>query len=127
MSNYSKVNLLTIDSSSQGEGLEARFARKFLDSRDLGVSLFQYAPNYKAQKAHSHKVQEEAYVVIKGSGFILLNNDVEELKLLDVVRVAPEVIRAFEAGPDGLDILAIGGPKPADGDGVRQTPEWPER
>jgi hypothetical protein len=42
------------------------------------------------------------------------------------VRVAPEVVRAFEAGPDGLDIIAVGGPKPADGDGVMGAAAWPE-
>lgn len=127
MSNYSKVNLLEIEPSSKTEGLEARFARKYLDSRDLGVSLFRYAPNYQAKMAHSHKIQEEAYVVVHGSGRILLDNDAIELGLWDVVRVAPEVVRAFEAGPDGLDILAVGGPKPKDGDGVKQTPNWPAK
>ena len=29
----------------------------------------------------------------------------------------PEVVRAFEAGPDGLDVIAVGGPKPPEGDG----------
>jgi mannose-6-phosphate isomerase-like protein (cupin superfamily) len=126
MSDYSKINLLKIDSSSTGtDGLEARFGRKYLDSRDLGVSLFSYAPNYRSKTAHSHKVQEEAYVVVKGSGRILLNKDVVELKLWDVIRVAPEVTRAFEAGPDGLDLIAVGGPKPKEGDGVKQSPDWP--
>jgi quercetin dioxygenase-like cupin family protein len=125
MANYSKVNLLKIETSSQNENIEARFARKYLDSRDLGVSLFRYAPNYQAKMAHSHKIQEEAYVVVRGSGRILLDKDTEKLELWDVIRVAPEVVRAFEAGADGLDILAVGGPKPKDGDGVRQTPDWP--
>jgi hypothetical protein len=42
------------------------------------------------------------------------------------VRVAPEVVRAFEAGPDGLDLIAVGGPKPADGDGVMGAATWPD-
>jgi quercetin dioxygenase-like cupin family protein len=126
MSAYSKVNLLEIDSSSESGDVQARFSRKFLDSRDLGVSLFSYAPNFKATKAHSHKVQEEAYVVVKGSGRLLLDSEVIELKMWDVVRVAPEVVRAFEAGPEGLDVIAVGGPKPEGGDGVRQDPQWPK-
>jgi quercetin dioxygenase-like cupin family protein len=75
--------------------------------------------------AHSHKEQEEAYVVVAGSGRILLDNQTHELLTWDVVRVAPEVVRAFEAGPDGLDIIAVGGPKPEEGDGVRATATWP--
>ena len=42
----------------------------------------------------------------------------------DVVRVAPEVIRAFEGGPDGLELIAIGGTKPEDGDGVMVSDWW---
>ena len=49
-----------------------------------------------------------------------------ELTLWDTVRVAPEVMRAFEAGPDGLEVIAVGGPKPAGGDGEPAPAEWPD-
>jgi mannose-6-phosphate isomerase-like protein (cupin superfamily) len=75
--------------------------------------------------AHSHREQEEAYVVVAGSGLILLDDETQEVRTWDVVRVAPEVVRAFEAGPEGLEIIAIGGPKPEEGDGVRATANWP--
>ena len=128
MSRFAKVNLLEVEDSVAGrvEGLEGRFGRKHLDSRDLGVSLFRYAPNLRSPMAHSHKEQEEAYVVVAGSGRMLLDDEVHDLHQWDVVRVAPEVVRSFEAGPDGLDIIAIGGPKPEGGDGVRATAAWPE-
>ena len=128
MSRFAKVNLFEVEDSVAGrvEGLEGRFGRKHLDSRDLGVSHFRYAPNYRSQSAHSHKVQEEAYVVVAGSGRILLDDEVHDLAQWDVVRVAPEVVRAFEAGPDGLDVIAIGGPKPEEGDGVRAEASWPQ-
>jgi quercetin dioxygenase-like cupin family protein len=120
MSRFAKVNLLEVEDSVAGrvDGLEGRFGRKHLDSRDLGVSLFRYAPNLRSPMAHSHKEQEEAYVVVAGSGRILLDNETQELRIWDV-------IRAFEAGPDGLDIIAVGGPKPPEGDGVRATATWP--
>ena len=38
----------------------------------------------------------------------------------------PEVVRAFEAGPDGLELIAVGGPKPEGGDGVRAETPWPD-
>ena len=44
----------------------------------------------------------------------------------DTVRVAPEGVRAFEAGPDGLDVIAVGGPKPEGGDGEQVPAEWPD-
>jgi quercetin dioxygenase-like cupin family protein len=128
MSSFSAVNLREVD-DSVGErvaGVQGRFARKHLDSRDLGVSLFSYAANFRSPMAHSHREQEEAYVVVSGSGRALLDGEVIELREWDVVRVAPEVVRAFEAGADGLELVAVGGPKPPDGDGVRAEANWPE-
>jgi quercetin dioxygenase-like cupin family protein len=128
MSRFAIVNLLEVENSvgDRAPGIEGRFARKHLDSRDLGVSLFRYAANVRSPMAHSHREQEEAYVVAAGSGRVLLDDEVRDISQWDVLRVAPEVVRAFEAGPDGLDIIAIGGPKPADGDGVMGTANWPD-
>jgi quercetin dioxygenase-like cupin family protein len=128
VSRFATVNLLEVEDSVAGmvEGMEGRFGRKHLDSRDLGVSLFRYEPGVRNGKGHHHKVQEEAYVVVAGSGRILLDDEPHDLRQWDVVRVAPEVVRAFEAGPDGLDIVAIGGPKPEEGDGVLADVAWPD-
>jgi quercetin dioxygenase-like cupin family protein len=128
MSSFASVNLLEVEDSvgERAAGVEGRFGRKHLDSRDLGISLFRYAANLRSPMAHSHREQEEAYVVVAGSGRILLDDEVQELRLWDVVRVAPEVVRAFEAGPDGLDLIAVGGPKPEGGDGVTGTANWPD-
>jgi mannose-6-phosphate isomerase-like protein (cupin superfamily) len=127
MSSFTKVNLLEVEDSVAGrvEGLEARFGRKHLESRDLGVSLFRYAPDLRSSTAHSHEAQEEAYVVVGGSGQILLDDETRDLRLWDVIRVAPEVVRAFMAGHEGLDLIAIGGPKPEGGDGTRAPATWP--
>jgi quercetin dioxygenase-like cupin family protein len=128
MSSFSTVNLLEVEDSvgERAPGIEGRFGRKHLDSRDLGVSLFRYTANLRSPFAHSHREQEEAYVVVAGSGRVLLDDEIQELRLWDVIRVAPEVVRAFEAGPDGLDVIAIGGPKPEEGDGVPGAAEWPD-
>jgi quercetin dioxygenase-like cupin family protein len=128
MPSFATVNLLEVEDSvgERAPGVEGRFGRKHLDSRDLGVSLFRYASNLRSPFAHSHREQEEAYVVVSGSGRVLLDGEVLELSQWDVVRVSPEVVRAFEAGPDGLELIAIGGPKPADGDGVMGAADWPD-
>jgi quercetin dioxygenase-like cupin family protein len=128
MSSFAVVNLLEVDDSvgERAPGIEGRFGRKHLDSRDLGVSLFSYDPDLRSPFAHSHREQEEAYVVVAGSGRVLLDGEVRELNQWDVLRVAPEVVRSFEAGPDGLQLIAIGGPKPDDGDGVMAEANWPD-
>jgi hypothetical protein len=49
---------------------------------------------------------------------------VVELSAWDVLRVAPEVVRSFEAGPEGLDVICIGGRKPKGGDTERFEDFW---
>ena len=107
-------------------GLEGRFSRKRLGSSDLGVSHWRYAPDTRNPMGHSHREQEEAYVVVAGSGRVRLDDELRDVRTWDVVRVAPEVIRAFEAGPDGLELIAVGGPRPEGGDGVRSESLWPD-
>jgi mannose-6-phosphate isomerase-like protein (cupin superfamily) len=128
VSRFATVNLLEMENSvgDRAPGVEGRFGRKHLDSRDIGVSHFRYQPNVRSPLAHSHREQEEAYVVVAGSGRVLLDDEILELRQWDVVRVAPEVVRAFEAGPDGLEIIAVGGPKPEEGDGVMGIATWPD-
>ena len=128
MPGFTILNLHDLENviGERAPGIEGRFGRSKLDSRDLGVSLFSYAPNLRSPAAHSHRVQEEAYVVVSGSGRALLDGELQELREWDVLRVAPEVVRAFEAGPDGLELIAVGGPRPEDGDGEMASPDWPD-
>jgi quercetin dioxygenase-like cupin family protein len=128
MTNFAIVNLLELDDVVQGRvpGLEGRFGRKLLGSRDLGVSHWSYAAGTRHPGAHSHREQEEAYIVVAGSGRVRLDDEVRDIRQWDVVRVGPEVVRAFEAGPDGLDLIAVGGPKPEGGDGVPSETPWPD-
>ena len=128
MSDYAIVNLLELDDSIAGraEGMEGRFGRSALGAQDVGVSHWRYAANFRSPAAHSHREQEEAYVVVAGSGRVRLGDEVREIRQWDAIRVAPAVLRQFEAGPDGLDLLAVGGPKPEGGDGVLSDSPWPE-
>jgi len=128
MPSYTIKNLKDVDDSaaSSGGNVEARFGRKHLDSRELGVSFFRYGPNYRSGMGHSHREQEEAYVVVAGSGRVKLDDEILELREWDVIRVAPEVVRAFEGGPDGIELIAIGGARPEEGDGVPVKDWWVE-
>jgi quercetin dioxygenase-like cupin family protein len=104
--------------------VEARFARKHLDSEHLGVSYFRYGPGIKPPYGHRHREQEEAYVVVGGSGRVRLDDEVVELRQWDVIRCAPRVVRAFEGGPDGLELIAIGADRPEGGDGELVHDFW---
>jgi uncharacterized cupin superfamily protein len=129
MPGYAHINLLDdVDDSVAGraDGLEGRFGRGPMGATDIGVSHWRYAPGFRNPMGHRHREQEEAYLVISGSGQILLDGEVSDLKQWDLVRVSPEVVRAFAAGSEGMEVVAVGGPKPEGGDGVTAPANWPQ-
>jgi quercetin dioxygenase-like cupin family protein len=60
--------------------------------------------------------------VIDGSGRINLDGEVVDLRPLDAVRIAPPVARAFEAGPEGLELLVFGPHHEGDDEFLRGDP-----
>ena len=127
MAGFTITNLKEVESSAPeatADRLEARFGRKHLDSEHLGVSYFRYAPGFRVPYGHRHREQEEAYVVVAGSGRIRLDDEVVELRQWDVVRVAPDVVRGFEGGPGGLEVIAVGSDRPEGGDGEMVRDWW---
>ncbi len=128
MSAHTIVNLMSIEGgeAARAAGIEAHFGRSHIGSEHLGVSLFTYPPGYRPTSGHHHREQEEAYVVIGGSGQVKLDDEVFDISQWDVVRVSPEVTRGFRAGPDGLEVIAVGSDRPEGGDGSLVKDWWPE-
>lgn len=125
MSDWTKTNFDDIESFTGHDApVIAKFGRSHIDSEELGVSRFTYSADSKAPFGHKHGSQEEAYVVVSGSGRMKLDNEVIDLVQWDLVRVAPDVVRAFEAGPDGLDLICVGGRRPEEGDGEMVDDFW---
>ena len=127
MPDYTIMNLKELEDAAAAhgqDGLEARFGRNHMDSKHLGVTYFRYTPNHRTPFGHKHREQEEAYVVIGGSGRMKADEDTVDIRQWDVVRVAPEVVRCFEAGPDGLELIAIGSDRPEGGDGEMIPSFW---
>lgn len=102
-----------------GGDMEARFAAEALDAERTGLSHHRLKPGARQPFGHRHEQAEEVYVVLGGSGRIKLDDEVIEIEPLDAVRVAPTVTRAFEAGPGGLEVLALGARHDGDGELVQ--------
>lgn len=112
MSGYAIRNLEEIEDSAVKFGLspqlETHFARKDLGAATLGLSLQRLAPNTRQPFGHRHEQQEEVYVILSGGGRVSLDDEVVDVRQWDAIRVAPDTTRAFEAGPNGLELLAFG-------------------
>ena len=113
MADYTQLNLKAdVENMSERFGLapdmEARFARSPLGLAGGGFSYQKLAPNYRAPAAHRHETHEEVYVVVRGSGRVKIEDEIRDVRQWDALRFAPQVARGFEAGPDGLELIAIG-------------------
>jgi mannose-6-phosphate isomerase-like protein (cupin superfamily) len=100
---------------------EARFPNEELGTEQTGLMHLRLKPGARQPFAHRHNRAEEVYVILSGSGRVKLDDEIVEVGPLDAVRVAPQVTRAFEAGPDGLELLAVGARHPDDAEVV---PDW---
>jgi uncharacterized cupin superfamily protein len=109
---YAVVNLREIEDQASKHGFseaqEARFARGELGAETIGLSLQLVKPGKRHAFGHRHRRDEEVYVVLSGSGRVKLDDETIAVRPLDAIRVAPAVSRAFEAGPEGLELLAFG-------------------
>ncbi|HJU46575.1 MAG TPA: hypothetical protein VJ689_00470 [Gaiellaceae bacterium] len=128
MADYTIKNIKDLDDQAESFGLspefEARFAAEPLGCEKTGMSYQRYGPNFRPPFAHRQTEQEELYVVVSGSGRMKLDEEIKELRQWDVVRVAPHVMRAFQAGPDGAEVIAFGGPRSGRGDAETVQGWW---
>jgi mannose-6-phosphate isomerase-like protein (cupin superfamily) len=127
MSDYTIVNIREHENIAPKFGMpddmEARFPRKELECEIGAVGLETLGPGFRTPFGHKHKKQEELYVVVKGSGRVKLDDDVVDIRQWDVIRVPPHVMRNFEAGDEGLEVLAFGAPIGDENDG-EIVPGW---
>ena len=72
---------------------------------------------------HRHHRAEEVYVILEGSGRVRIDDDIHEIRKLDAIRMAPGQARAFEAGPEGLELLVFGPHFTGDGEILPEF--WP--
>jgi mannose-6-phosphate isomerase-like protein (cupin superfamily) len=123
MADYTHKKLDDVKDSApefgMGDVQEARFAKDELDAEATGLSHHRLKPGKRQPFAHKHEEAEEIYVIVSGSGRFKLDDDIVEVETLDAIRVAPGVTRAWEAGDDGIEVLACGARHDGDGEVIQ--------
>ena len=109
-----------------GDVLAAHFVRQDLEAEQFGLSLQRLKPNQRMPFGHTHDQQEEVYVIVGGGGRLKLDDDIVNVTQWDAIRIAPDVMRAIEAGPDGLDLVAFGAPATGLQDAKQEMGLWSE-
>ena len=126
---YEKLNIDQLDDQARPNGLtsqEARFARKDLGAERIGLAHYAVNPGARLEFGHRHRNMEELYVVLSGSGTFRVDDETFEVAARDVVRPEPQSWRGWEAGPDGLELLAFGEHVEGDGESDLDMGWWPK-
>lgn len=120
---YTLQKLTDVDDAAPkfgfGDRGSARFATDDLAAQQTGISHHHLKPGKRQAFGHRHDAAEEIYVVLSGSGRVKLEDEILDIAELDAIRIAPPVMRAFEAGPDGLELVAFGPRRRGDGEIVQ--------
>jgi mannose-6-phosphate isomerase-like protein (cupin superfamily) len=128
MAGFTIQNLKDVEDQAPNFGLapnlEARMARVPLELENFGVTYQRIAPGFRLPFAHTHKNQEEVYLVVSGSMRAKLDDEVVELRQWDALRVPKETMRSFEGGPEGVEMVAIGAPNTGPGDANVEQDWW---
>ena len=129
MSEYTIVNLKEVEDQAPNFGLspefEARFARVALEAELVGLTYQRLAPNLTVPWGHTHKTQEEVYLVTDGSVEVKIGDEIKQLGRWDAISVHKDTPRGFRAGPEGVEMIAIGCPG-GPGDAVTIENFWDE-
>jgi mannose-6-phosphate isomerase-like protein (cupin superfamily) len=125
---YGQINIEDVEDIAakfgMGEVGEARYVREDVGAEGVGLSWYRMNPGRRTGFGHRHDAVEELYVVLAGSGRVKLGDEILGLRRGDIVRVAPATVREFEAGADGMELLATG--THAQGDGELLHGWWTE-
>jgi mannose-6-phosphate isomerase-like protein (cupin superfamily) len=105
--NFSEIKDLAPDYGMDEVG-EARFAREDLGAERIGLARYRLHPGKRLGFGHAHGESEEVYVVLSGSGCFRVGDEVFSVGPDDVVYCPPQAMREWEAGDDGMVMLAFG-------------------
>lgn len=79
----------------------------------LGLTGAEISMNHLAARTevpflHSHKENEEVYIILEGKGQVTIDDEIMDIAKGQVIRIAPQGIRKFSAAKDeGVRFLCV--------------------
>jgi len=71
------------------------------------VSINELPANVSVPFVHSHKQNEELYIITEGDGELFIDGEVIKVSKDDAVRIDPDGKRCFKAGKNGIKMICI--------------------
>ena len=84
------------------------FVGEKLNTSSMEISFQTMEPGKGVPFDHKHRQNEEVYVVLKGKGIFIIDDEVTQVKEGSVVRISPSAKRRWENNSDKeLIVMAI--------------------
>src|SRR5271163_2426305 len=100
-------NIGKLDEQISGDQVKY-FLHDALGLTGMEVSVTGYPPNHAFHLFHSHKENEELYIVTKGEGEMQLDGEIFPIKEGTVIRIEPNVVRNLRSSPNsGLHFVCV--------------------
>ena len=120
MTNFTIINLKDLEDMAPKHGhsdmMQSRFASKDLELKESGLGYQILSANAKLPFKHKHKMQEEVFLILSGTGKMILDQETIKVKPLDVIRVGADVVRSLKADNKELAFVIFGAPATKDTD-----------
>ena len=102
--NYSIMQIGTLTGDLANKG-------RIMVGQELGLTGSEISLNYApagtfAPFVHSHKLNEEVYVILSGNGMFMVDGEEFPIQEGDIIRVAPKSERAIKA-EDNMSYICI--------------------
>ncbi len=78
-----------------GKVKEKEFLSRLMGCQGVGFSFVRYRPGEGAGYVHRHRVQEEVFIALKGTGSIILDGRRHSMPEGTILRVSPQAYRAI--------------------------------
>lgn len=105
--NFTAVNIGPLNGLLNGEYNGKVFLKDAVKSGGAEVSFAQVPAGSNIKFFHTHKQNEEIYIVVKGKGEMYIDDKIFPLSEGSVVRVAPSAKRAVKSAADSELIYIV--------------------
>ena len=103
--NFTAVSTCKLDDLMSVKGKV--FVKDQIHSTGSELSISMLEPRAQVPFLHTHKQNEEVYVILKGTGQFQVDDKIFDVKEGDVIRVAPKGKRGLRAGEEALTYICI--------------------
>jgi quercetin dioxygenase-like cupin family protein len=88
-----------------------RFLDKSVGSKKIGIMMIEFEPKIKQKGIHYHEKRESVYIILEGSGVLMLNGETHSLEPELLVFIEPgDQHGIIETGENGMKMIEVWSP-----------------